>query len=270
MTDISTSESSEPTDTDTDSRDDTALTPPAKSSSAGVADIVFLLDVTGSMQPCINAVKDNIAAFIKTLCTPDANGGNIVRHWRAKVVGYRDYEYDGQNWLEDNPFVETAEALHKQLARLHASGGGDEPASLLDALWVVVHQMEQTDKGAEPEPDKWRYYRSARRFVVAFTDASFPDRLTLPDCEGGDTESVIGEIQTRKIHLYLFAPDMECHHNLAAVQRSEYHPIPCDSDEPSARQRALAEFSRDKEKFEKIIETLGKSISGSASIPITA
>jgi hypothetical protein len=29
----------------------------------GIVDIVFLLDATGSMQPCIDAVKNNIAAF---------------------------------------------------------------------------------------------------------------------------------------------------------------------------------------------------------------
>ena len=41
----------------------------------GVVDIVFLLDITGSMEPCINAVKDNIQAFVATLTAKDANGG---------------------------------------------------------------------------------------------------------------------------------------------------------------------------------------------------
>ena len=32
--------------------------------NAGVVDLVFLVDVTGSMGPCINALRDNINHFI--------------------------------------------------------------------------------------------------------------------------------------------------------------------------------------------------------------
>jgi hypothetical protein len=240
--------------------------PPAAGGSTGVVDIVFVLDVTGSMQPCINAVKENISTFVRTLCTPDANGGNIVRHWRAKAVGYRDHEYDGASWFIDNPFVETADVLQAQLARLRADGGGDEPESLLDALWKIL-VMEQSAKGAAPDPLKWRYRSAAVRVVIVFTDASFPERLTLPEALGGDTKSVIDEIHAKRVILSIFAPDIECHHNLAMAQRSDYHPIPCDSETPGARQRALAEFSRDSANFQKVMEALAKSVSKSASVP---
>src|SRR5205823_10862629 len=59
----------------------------------GVADIVFLLDATGSMGPCINAVKQNIKTFAQTFTTPTPNGPAVVKDWRAKVMGYRDLDY---------------------------------------------------------------------------------------------------------------------------------------------------------------------------------
>ena len=58
----------------------------------GVVDIVFLLDVTGSMQPCIDALKNNIATFIDALTTKAPNNDNPVKHWRAKAVGYSRFQ----------------------------------------------------------------------------------------------------------------------------------------------------------------------------------
>src|SRR4029079_15059168 len=47
----------------------------------GIADIVFLLDATGSMGPCINAVKQNVTNFVTTMTTPNPNGGAVVKDW---------------------------------------------------------------------------------------------------------------------------------------------------------------------------------------------
>src|SRR5207253_10259760 len=71
----------------------------------GVVDIVFLLDATGSMQPCIDALKDNIAKFIDSLTEGGPNNQLPVRDWRGRVVGYRDLPADGDGWYVDNPFV---------------------------------------------------------------------------------------------------------------------------------------------------------------------
>ena len=44
----------------------------------GVVDICFLIDATGSMQPCIDDIKNNIKKFFTMLTTPDANGGVMI------------------------------------------------------------------------------------------------------------------------------------------------------------------------------------------------
>ena len=107
----------------------------------GVADIVFLVDVSGSMSPCIDALRRNIEAFIDSLSQGDANAAAPVRDWRGKVVGYRDIEAaqaEGLPWIVDNSFVRDAGALKVQLGTLQANGGGDEPESLLDALYTIA------------------------------------------------------------------------------------------------------------------------------------
>src|SRR5207302_9145976 len=71
----------------------------------GVADIVFLLDATGSMGPCINAVKQNIKTFVQTFTTPTPNGPAVVKDWRAKVMGYRDLDYTDVPAMVANPFA---------------------------------------------------------------------------------------------------------------------------------------------------------------------
>ena len=118
----------------------------------GVVDIAFLIDATGSMRPCIEGVKNNIETFVTALTVGDANTPPAVRDWRAKVVGYRDFEVDGANAFIDNPFVNTAAELHAQLAALTAEGGGDGPKSLLEALYRMAI-MEETAKNCATSAD---------------------------------------------------------------------------------------------------------------------
>src|SRR5688500_16258060 len=72
---------------------DTNTTPPAaRAKTKGVADIVFVVDVSGSMKPCIDALRVNIEAFIDSLGKGEGNNNPPVKDWRAKVVGFRDVE----------------------------------------------------------------------------------------------------------------------------------------------------------------------------------
>ena len=54
---------------------------------------------------------------------------------------------EGIEWIEDPSFVRDTAALKAQLASLQAQGGGDEPESLLDAVYQVA-TMETTPKGS--------------------------------------------------------------------------------------------------------------------------
>lgn len=227
----------------------------------GIVDIVFLLDATGSMQPCIDALKTNIFTFVNSLTVKGTNNENPVKHWRARVIGYRDYRCDKVPF-EDKPFVEDAAALKSQLTNLEATGGGDEPESLLDALYKIA-TMEQTPKGSTVlDPQKWRYRSDAARVVVAFTDASY--HATMEQPHGGTVTDLINALHNNRIILNLFAPEMECHNKLSEADKSDYQAIPCDGKSP---QDALKEFTTDQANFQKTLEALAKSVSQSAATP---
>ncbi len=229
----------------------------------GVVDIIFLLDATGSMQPCIDAVKANIHRFISSMVSEDANGGVFLSDWRASACAYRDFSYEqrfGKEHIRINPFTSDVDELYRQLDGITASGGGDEPESLLDALCEVIRRG-RTEKGATPESDKWRYTSDAARCVIVFTDASF--HPTLESTPGAGVADVRDLLLQERIRLSLFAPEMECHYALAEADRCVYEAI--EIPEGGKAATALLEFVQDSSHFTKTMELLAKSVSASAS-----
>ncbi|HEY0016745.1 MAG TPA: vWA domain-containing protein [Longimicrobium sp.] len=226
----------------------------------GVADIVFLIDISGSMAPAIDALKANIGTFVESLSKGEGNNVSPVRDWRAKAVGYRDFDHDAQPFI-DNPFVSDVEALRGQLAGLTAEGGEDEPESLLDALYKVA-SMGQTEKGAQStDPTKWRYRSDAARVVVVFTDASFKPSMSIPEARGGGVQDVTNAIINSRIILSLFAPDMPGYDELSQIDKSEWEAISYPGLNP---QDALVKFTGDQANFKNTLRQLAASVSKSA------
>lgn len=235
---------------------------PATPKIKGVADIVFLLDATGSMQSNIDAVKRNIGTFVDRLEKPeDENATLPVKDWRAAVWEFRDVNVDGARWLVRHPFVRTAGELRGQLGGVVASGGGDEPESLLDALYAVA-TMDAVPKGAnEDVPDLWRALGAATRIVVVFTDASFHPALGNP--AGLDIDDTINAVESAHIRLTLFAPKMDCHDDLAQAQRCKYEAIEVLPGESPVD--ALARFTGDASAFANTMKMLAASVSDSVA-----
>ena len=222
----------------------------------GVVDLVLLLDATGSMGKCIDAVKNNIRAFFRTMTSEEGNG-SPVKDWRAKVVGFRDYLEDGpERWLIDNPFTRDVSELENQLTAIRADGGGDIPESLLDALYKIM-TMGETDIQQEPDPSKWRPKRAAARVIVIFTDAPYKTPMSIPEAAGLDVEAIFNEIEQKRIILSIFAPDDECYYTLSEAPRSEYM---------KAKGDALDSLTSDPAAFSKLMKQLAKSVSQSATV----
>lgn len=241
-----------------------AAAPQPRAKTKGVADVVFLIDVSGSMSPIIDALRKNIEAFVDSLSSGDSNNAAPVRDWRGKVVGYRDIEAaqaEGLEWLEDNPFVRDAVALKAQLAALRAQGGGDEPESLLDALYKVA-TMEASPKGAQSEDsNKWRYRSEAARVLVVFTDASFKETMSISEAKGGALQDVANIIMANRIILSLFAPNFEGYDRLSQIDKSEWEVVEYEGLNP---QEALQKFTADPANFRTTLKQLAASVSRSA------
>lgn len=224
----------------------------------GVVDIVFLIDVTGSMTPCIDALKKNIEAFVESLTGSDANGVQLVQDWRASAMGYRDIREDGPNWFVSNPFIDSVEGLRNQLSGLKAQGGGDEPESLLDALFKVA-SMPATDKGASGLSDHWRYRSDAMRAVIVFSDASFPRELVDPP--GATMMDVMNKLMETRLVLTMFAPQFDCYEELSLVNKAKYHAV-TGGENP---QKSLALFTNDPARFQETLLQLGKTLSATVA-----
>ncbi len=93
-------------------------------------DIVFVLDVTESMQPYIDAVKQNVIQFAQDL---SANN----RDYRLGLVTFEDYvvsKYKDCSCAYRNSFTSDVHTFTDWVSSLHAGGGGDIPEDQLDAL----------------------------------------------------------------------------------------------------------------------------------------
>lgn len=238
--------------------------PPVRTKTKGVADIVFVIDISGSMAPCIDALRRNIEVFVDSLSQGDANNAAPVKDWRAKVVGYRDFdaaEGEGLPWIVDNAFVREATALKAQLATLQAIGGGDEPESLLDALYKIA-TMEAIPKGSQTiEASKWRYRSDAARVLIVFTDASFKETMSIPEAKGGSLQDVANVVMANRIILSLFAPNFEGYDRLSQIDKSEWEVVEFEGLNP---QEALQKFTSDPANFRATLKQLAASVSRSA------
>jgi hypothetical protein len=227
----------------------------------GIPDIVFLLDASGSMTECITAVTQNIASFVGTLASPDTNGGVLIKDWRIRVIGFRDRESDGSQWLVDNPFSVGVDEVKGQLAALEAKGGGDEPESLFDALYTVS-QWPAADKGAEALATEWRHPHNASRVVVIFTDASCKLGFRTADGSVGAVNDLINACYAKKLKVILYAPEAPCYTELSSMNGLEWEIVGSLGDDAP---EALRRYASDGANFRKVMEALAKTVSRSCA-----
>ncbi len=154
--------------------DDSAYLPPPEMFAGGgtsqfgvslgyAVDIVFVIDITGSMTPVIEQVKAGALSFHDRLVETMAAKDKFVSSLRLRVVAYRDYYDNPSDALFHTPFFRLPEDqahFNTYVGALAADGGGDEPESGLEALAVAF--ASEWERGMDRR----------RHVVVLFTDAS--------------------------------------------------------------------------------------------------
>ena len=228
----------------------------------GIADIVFLIDISGSMQTCIDALKSNIGVLVEKMVNPGANASAVVTDWRIKVCGYRDASQDGSMWWEEKGFTSDVSQVRADIDTLEADGGGDEPESLLDGLWKLA-KMPAAAKGDVADANSWRHYHDAARCVIAFTDASCHMVTSIPEAGGASFDDVAREVMAARLRLSLYAPETDCYQTVSAIDKCEWEMVGSLSDAGEK----MKEFTANTENFKKTMEQLAKSISVSSTTP---
>ena len=103
-------------------------------------DLLFVMDVTGSMQPEIDQLKNAIGILEMNLSSMPGKP-----RLRFGLAQYRDH---GDDFVVSKiPFTEDANAFSKALSRVMAGGGGDEPEDLQAALDTALHGFAWNDDG---------------------------------------------------------------------------------------------------------------------------
>ena len=194
-------------------------------------DVVFCIDGTGSMAPCIDNVKNNAKRFYADFAKAMTDMGSEIDMMRAKVIVFRDYKCDGQNSMVESAFFELpAEegGFSAYLDGVVACGGCGEDANGLEAFYRAMKSDFTT--GAKD-----------RQVIVLFADttaiplgkrrkyAGYPKDMV---DDGGLLETWMctqnhpSKLRERNKRLVMFAPKGSCYENMKqSYNRSVFEPV---------------------------------------------
>ena len=172
-------------------------------------DLVFLVDISGSMGGCIRGLLNNIGIFIEQLMNGDANN-DPIDDLRVKIVGFRDYKYSWDRndlgWYDEGAFSGNLSVLKSKLNSFSARGGGGNGGETsFDALWYVANDkapnrlLNPTACVSTSSP--FRPKGEAARAVILFTDEAPHDPLTANGCAGLTVTDVVRAVEDAEICL---------------------------------------------------------------------
>ncbi|WP_406545595.1 vWA domain-containing protein [Succinimonas sp.] len=179
-------------------------------------DIVFCIDVTGSMGPLLETVKENALSFYNDLMNEMMQKGKNIDVIRARVVAFRDYLADGGNAMLITDFYdlkEQSDMFDKVIRSLHPEGGGDEPEDALEALAYAIKSKWTT--GGDKRRHLIVVWSDASTHEIGFSSssASYPKNMVksfdeLTNLWDGESESG-GCMDSNSKRLLIFAPEAE-------------------------------------------------------------
>ncbi len=187
-------------------------------------DLVFCIDVTGSMAPVLETVKTNALKLYPDLMKEMEKKDKWVDTVRIKVIAFRDFEADGKNALEVLDFVdlkEKQEEFRSFVTALKPEGGGPIPENGLEALAMAMES--DWNKGGDKR----------RHIIVVYSDAPThplekkseykPDGMPANFNELTDWWEGQGKMEGTAKRLILFAPDAESWTDIATHWEQVIH-----------------------------------------------
>ncbi len=163
----------------------------------GVADIVFVIDVSGSMTDVIDGVKNNVGRFVTTLLTDPQSTVKDVR------LGLVTHDVEGRPEVYVRDFVSEAASFVAALGQ--APEGGTE------------FGLPAIDKAAD---FNWRAV--CRRYVVVFTDEPV-DGGHEPAFQRSKLAELARKLADQHIHFVGYGPTCDAYALLGKTPGSEYH-----------------------------------------------
>ena len=152
------------------------------------ADLVFVIDTTGSMNDKIDGLIESCQSFVDRLAT---------RHidWAAAVVGFGDLTVEGDR-IVATPFSSSADRVKALLRGLpRYSGGGNEGESSLEAVRAALNQPG--------------YRADAMKVLVLITDEPALQKQLRPS-------AVTGMLREAGAITFVLSPDIKYFRSMAS------------------------------------------------------
>jgi len=229
-----------------------ATPPPPPRGLSYAVDIVFCIDVTGSMTPILDKVKANALRFYSDVQSNLTAKGKNIDELRVRVVAFRDIVADGEAGLQESPFFQLPgdeTGFSSFVNGLFAEGGGDAPESGLEAVALAM-TSPWTTRGDR-----------RRQVIVVWTDqpAHPLDASALPPALAGRVpadfsaltdlwEDPQGPLGSSSKRLILFAPDGPGWSDISSVWENVVH-------HPSKAGGGLSDVD-----YGTIIDSIGNSV----------
>ena len=210
------------------------------------ADIVFLLDASGSMTPCIEGVKRNIEKLVgyfhsDTQNTWDVRLGFLAHSsWRhlhnlssIAISGFPLIEavYKNRGGNTDAFFTPKIDTFKTALAAVKTEG--DE--TTLVALDVALDFP-------------WRPAESCHRALIVLTDEAIETGEDV-EMQKAQLDNLVRKIHRKRIKLFIVAPQSDAFDRLSMADRCEYEVISEQND------------GLRKTDFAQLMDAIGKSVS---------
>ena len=145
-------------------------TPPTVK-KAGEADIVFVVDRSGSMGGTINTVRKNVNEFARNLAKDGVAARFGLATYSDEVYGRRLGKTDEDTILTkfgETYFTTDPVELEKALEKIKIAHGGDSPETATPALTKIVSTYD------------WSKSPKNKKFVVLLTDARMKEDPSVP------------------------------------------------------------------------------------------
>ncbi len=225
---------------------------PAPRGLSYAVDIVFCVDVTGSMTPILDQVKANALRFYSDVQSNLTAKGKTIDELRVRVVAFRDIVADGDAALQESPFFELPSeesGFSTFVNGLVAEGGGDAPESGLEAVSLAMTSPWTTRGDRRRQvivvwTDQPAHTLDASVLSPAFAERVPADFSALTDL-WEDPQGPLGSSSKR---LILFAPDGPGWTDISGVWENVVH-------HPSQAGGGLSDID-----YGTIIDSIGNSV----------
>jgi hypothetical protein len=210
-----------------------------------VVDLVFCLDVSDSMKPCIHGVREHVGAFLEGL---HANGQWRL-DWRLDFLAHA-CDSSGAPFRPTN-IRRTGMDL---LRSLYGGVNSDFFATELDPFRTALDGLsvggdEATLIALDLALDfPWRPRTECHRVVACLTDEPVETGARVKD-QTDKVPALIEKIQALGVMLFLVAPESPAFEQLSEADRSEYQVVDAVGD-------GLSRVD-----FSKILARIGRSVS---------